>query len=187
MRKSTIIQEHFRFRQLSGVIQENNINNDVLKNIMKGYITAALWTEEERLKEEANQSQEQEYDKLDNEDSENTELDNLVKLQANMNKQNFDSFSEDNIDPNSLIQAYNDIKIFISNVPLQYIQEAIQDQGTERLGHDIWLTRNHHGAGFFDHNYDLDMEKALTKAAHDLKEVNLYLGDDGVLHFDNAN
>lgn len=183
--KKTVIQEFFRIRQLSGVIQENNISNDVLQSIMKGYITCALWTEEEKLKEEMGGGFEFD-DNDDLEDEENTDLDKLVKLQANMHKKNFHSFSEENIDANSLIQAYNDIKIFISNVRPEYIQLAIEDQGAERLGHDIWLTRNHHGAGFFDHSYDSEMEKSLTTAAHNLKEVNLYLGDDGYLYFDNV-
>lgn len=184
--KKTVIHEFFRLRQLSGIIQENNISNDVLQHIMKGYITAAIWTEEERLKEESGQSFEQEYDEMDATDFENTELDHLVKIQANMNNQSFDSFSENNIDADSLIQAYNDIKTFISNVNPEFIHIAIKEQGAERLGHDIWLTRNHHGAGFFDHSYDYDMEQALTKAAQELKEVNLYIGDDYMLHFDNA-
>lgn len=183
--KKSIIQEFFRNRTLSGIINENNISNDYLQDIMKGYITCALWTEEERLKEESNQGFEQEYDDMDNADEENTELDKLVKLQANMNK-NFQSFSEEDIDANSLIQAYNDIKTFISNVNPEYIKETLQEKGAEQLGHDIWLTRNRHGAGFFDHNYDPDMEKQLTMAAQALKEVNLYVGDDGVLYFDNA-
>ena len=186
--KKTVIHEFFRLRQLSGIIQENNLNNDTLKQIMKGYIAAAIWTEEERLKEDMNQGFEiDNNDEPDDfEDSDNPELEKLINIQANMNKKNFDSFSEEDIDPNSLIQAYLDIKKFISDVDPQYIQEAIHDQGTERLGHDIWLTRNRHGAGFFDHFYDSDMEQALTKAAQELKEVNLYIGDDYMLYFDNA-
>lgn len=181
----TIIEEFFKNRKLSGIIQESNLQNEILKDIMKGYITCAIWTEEERLKEDMNQGFEQDDDDFD-EESDNPELDKLIRLQANMNQKHFDSFSEEDIDPNSLIQAYLDIKKFISDVNPQYIQEAIHDQGTERLGHDIWLTRNHHGAGFFDHFYDSDMEQALTKAAQELKEVNLYIGDDYMLHFDNA-
>lgn len=186
LKMKKLIQEFFRNRELSGVIQENNIPNDILKEIMKGYIECAIWTEEEELKDQMNQGFEQEDDEND-EESNNPELDKLIRLQANMNQKHFDSFSEENIDANSLIQAYLDIKKFISNVPFEYIQEAIQENGTGRLGHDIWLTRNRHGAGFFDHTYDSDMEHALTKAASDLKEVYFYVGDDNLLHFSNTN
>lgn len=186
--KKTVIHEFFKNRKLSGVIQEGNLDNDILKSIMKGYITCALWTEEERLKDDMNQGFEiDNNDESDDfEDSNNPELEKLINIQANMNKKNFDSFSEEDIDANSLIQAYLDIKKFISNVNPEYIKEAIHEKGTERLGHDIWLTRNHHGAGFFDHFYEDDMEKSLTKAAQDLKEVDLYVGDDYLLHFSNA-
>lgn len=180
----TIIEEFFKNRKLSGIIQESNLQNEILKDIMKGYITCAIWTEEERLKEDMNQGFEQDNDEFD-EESDNPELDKLIRLQANMNQKHFDSFSEEDIDANSLIQAYSDIKTFISNVHPEYINQAINEEGAERLGHDIWLTRNHHGTGFFDHFYDSDMEKELTQAAHNLKEVDLYVGDDGVLHFSN--
>lgn len=33
-------------------------------------------------------------------------------------------------------------------------------------GHDFWLTRNRHGAGFWDGDYPEDVGKALTDAAH---------------------
>jgi hypothetical protein len=48
---------------------------------------------------------------------------------------------------------------------------------------DIWLTRNGHGSGFFDHSYDDDNEKKLMDAARSLKEKYLYIGDDNKLHF----
>jgi len=182
-----ILKEHFRNRILSGIINENqSLSNETLKEIMKGYIACAIWTEEDILKSEYGQGFEHEFDSLDSSDKESNELDKLIKIQSNMNKKTFDSFTEEDIDTDSIIQAYQDIKTFISNVNPQFIQIAIKEQGAERLGHDIWLTRNRHGAGFFDHSYDPDMEKALTKAAQDLKEVNLYIGDDGVLRFDNA-
>lgn len=51
----------------------------------------------------------------------------------------------------------------------------------EQVGHDFWLTRNHHGAGFWDRNLGEWGEK-LTKAAHSFGEVDLYVGDDGRVH-----
>ena len=57
------------------------------------------------------------------------------------------------------------------------IQET--GQSAEQCGHDLWLTRNGHGVGFWDRGYDLAIGDALTRAAHLAGERNLYLGDDG--------
>jgi len=48
----------------------------------------------------------------------------------------------------------------------------------EQAGHDFWLTRNKHGAGFWDRGLGLIGEN-LTAAAHAFGEVHLYVGDDG--------
>ena len=52
----------------------------------------------------------------------------------------------------------------------------------EQNGHDFWLTRNHHGAGFWDRGYAENIGNALTKAAHAFGEVSLTLGDDDKLY-----
>lgn len=48
----------------------------------------------------------------------------------------------------------------------------------ERAGHDFWLTRNHHGAGYWDGDWPEDVGERLTAASHACGEVNLYIGDD---------
>ena len=51
----------------------------------------------------------------------------------------------------------------------------------EALGHDLWLTRNGHGAGFW--NRDLgDLGDALTEAAKRQGSHDLYIGDDGLIY-----
>jgi hypothetical protein len=49
-------------------------------------------------------------------------------------------------------------------------------------GHDFWLTRNGHGAGFWDGDWKKDVGEALTAASKKYGEVNLYVGDDGKIH-----
>lgn len=50
-------------------------------------------------------------------------------------------------------------------------------------GHDFWLTRNHHGAGFWDrHGVPDDVGKRLTDAAHAFGPFSIYLGDDDMIH-----
>lgn len=48
-------------------------------------------------------------------------------------------------------------------------------------GLDFWLTRNGHGAGFWDRELG-PLGDRLTNAAHAYGEVDLYLGDDGVIY-----
>ncbi len=50
------------------------------------------------------------------------------------------------------------------------------------VAHDFWLTRNHHGAGFWDGDYPESIGKALTDLAHSFGECDLYIGDDGKLY-----
>lgn len=47
-------------------------------------------------------------------------------------------------------------------------------------GHDFWLTRNHHGSGFWDGDWPNGEE--LTKVAHSFGECSLYIGDDGKIY-----
>lgn len=50
-----------------------------------------------------------------------------------------------------------------------------------QCGHDFWLTRNHHGAGFWDRGLGEVGEK-LTEMAHAYGEADLYEGDDGLIY-----
>lgn len=53
---------------------------------------------------------------------------------------------------------------------------------SSKIGHDFWLTRNGHGSGFFDGDYDDDIGEALTDIAQSFGEAYLYLGDDDKLY-----
>ncbi len=60
----------------------------------------------------------------------------------------------------------------------------LYDHGTSstaNAGHDFWLTRNRHGAGFWDRGDEAVYER-LTQAAHAYGEVSLYLGDDNLIY-----
>jgi len=52
----------------------------------------------------------------------------------------------------------------------------------ERAGHDFWLTRNGHGAGFWDGDWPEKPGERLTDAAEAFGEVWLYVGDDGLIY-----
>lgn len=51
----------------------------------------------------------------------------------------------------------------------------------ELAGHDLWLTRNGHGAGFWDRGTG-EAGELLTAAARALGGIDLYVGDDGRVH-----
>ena len=50
-----------------------------------------------------------------------------------------------------------------------------------RAGADFWLTRNGHGAGFWDGDWSADGDR-LTAAAEVYGGIDLYIGDDGRIH-----
>lgn len=51
----------------------------------------------------------------------------------------------------------------------------------ERAGHDFWLTRNGHGAGFWDEGLGA-LGNDLTKASKAYGSCDLYVGDDGKVY-----
>lgn len=50
-----------------------------------------------------------------------------------------------------------------------------------QAGHDFWLTRNGHGAGFWDGDWP-DNGVKLTEASVACGTVDLYVGDDGKVY-----
>lgn len=59
------------------------------------------------------------------------------------------------------------------------LREAKLDD--DAIGHNFWLNRNGHGAGFWDLGLGAVGER-LNKAAHSFGSVDLYVGDDGKIH-----
>lgn len=64
----------------------------------------------------------------------------------------------------------------------RYFQDGNTADLAEIDGHqagvDFWLTRNHHGAGFWDRGHGPKGDR-LTTAAHVYGSTDLYRGDDG--------
>jgi len=73
---------------------------------------------------------------------------------------------------NSKIEIYNFIK-----KAQQEASDELSTYDSETLGHNLWLSRNGHGAGFFDDNND-----KLQNLARSMKPVDIYLGDDGKVY-----
>jgi hypothetical protein len=64
----------------------------------------------------------------------------------------------------------------------EYCESRVDNTIDEKAGHDFWLTRNGHGAGFWDGDWAEPAATKLTDAAHAMGEVNLYVGDDGKVY-----
>lgn len=59
-------------------------------------------------------------------------------------------------------------------------KEYVKHRGWDSLGHDFWLTRNGHGAGFWDRGLG-PLGQRLTDAAKVYGEANLYVRDDELI------
>lgn len=59
--------------------------------------------------------------------------------------------------------------------------EDLAEIAPEMIGHDFYLTRNGHGAGFWDRGLG-EIGDRLTSAAHAYGTSELYAGDDGKLY-----
>lgn len=57
----------------------------------------------------------------------------------------------------------------------------LRDMDPAQAGHDFLLTRDHHGAGFWDRGLG-DRGDRLTKASHPYGDSGFYVGDDGQVH-----
>lgn len=84
------------------------------------------------------------------------------------------SFSED-----AQAQTTEDVTRFIAE-NLEYIRAFMEvtGRGWGDVGHDIALTRNHHGTGFWDRGAAGPAVDALVAASHALGAVYPYLSDD---------
>lgn len=94
-----------------------------------------------------------------------------------------ESYGIEDILESSMIEIRRDCQKFYN----ENMRDLVSANATpEQWGHDFWLTRNRHGAGFWDRENNLYTEDArdrLTEAAHACGEQILYVGDDNFLHY----
>jgi hypothetical protein len=75
-------------------------------------------------------------------------------------------------DPQSKDNALKDIQAFVKQAG-QIAPEELKTYSDKQLGHNLWLSRNGHGAGFFD-----DKNNKLQDIARNMKGKYIYSGDD---------
>ena len=90
--------------------------------------------------------------------------------------ENFDAHSFDEMAVDSLKRSISDCKSFQEEQAAQLSQAYEMPGYTDsQAGHDFCLTRNWHGAGFWDRGLPEKLGQALTKASHEYGEIGLYL------------
>lgn len=95
-------------------------------------------------------------------------------------------YSFDDIPPETWEKAKTDCRKFLEGNGLLDF-ENLEDYNASDAGHDFWLTRNRHGAGFWDRTQleADDLGDKLTQYIHDnFKEINLIVGGDGKLYLE---
>lgn len=93
-----------------------------------------------------------------------------------------ETYDVDDIDDDTMRSMRDDCEDFItSNLDLlQKTEESIAGYSVDYMaqGRDFWLSRNGHGAGFFDHGWE-DVWRELQAAARVYGTVNLSPTEDG--------
>jgi hypothetical protein len=92
-----------------------------------------------------------------------------------------DSYSISDIAASSIKSAKADLDSFVAKAG-----DILDNYDDKKIGHDFWLTRNGHGAGFWDGDYEEnegDGDK-LTEISKEFSELNPYVGDDGKVYIE---
>lgn len=90
-----------------------------------------------------------------------------------------DHYGPDDLAASTLRAVHRDVAAFIDHLEADNVDAT--SIGPTQMGHDLWLTRNHHGAGFWDRGTG-KLGQTLTAIAHGLGEADWYLGDDGHIY-----
>lgn len=89
-------------------------------------------------------------------------------------------FTLADIGPEVMDPSREDVRAFLDLLE----SEGVEWRGhvsMDQMGMDFWLTRNHHGAGFWDRGLG-DLGDVLTKWAHSYGSADLYVADDGTVN-----
>lgn len=152
LRASDYEEAKRKFPNAKWAVETGPSESDI-DDMLDGYITCALWSTNDESDESGGEPLDENYDETDLADE------TRATMRADVEK--------------------------FARANAQVIAEAFRTGPRcdwSHAGHDLWLTRNHHGAGFWDGDWPKDVGEKLTKAAHAFGEVNLYVGDDGKIY-----
>lgn len=123
----------------------------------RSYVGAALWS-----------STDDEGEPLDA----NFDIDDIAEITIEAMRTDCEKFYTANVDA-----------IHCDDAPLSNSFEgATAAREAAMAGHDLWLTRCGHGAGFWDGDWPEPFASQLDSAARAFGNVDLYIGDDGKIH-----
>lgn len=91
------------------------------------------------------------------------------------------NYSTEDLAPETMIRIEQDCNEFLERAE-NLVPELLDNYNLSDIGHDFWLTRNRHGAGFWDGDYNKEDGEALTKLAYSFGEIDPYVGDDGKIY-----
>lgn len=93
------------------------------------------------------------------------------------------NYGAEDLAPETLDKMRQDCRLFISRNEIYLNWKHPQYTVEEQAGHDFWLTRNGHGAGFWDRDFiEKRARDILTESSKRFGEVYLYVGDDGMIY-----
>jgi hypothetical protein len=90
-----------------------------------------------------------------------------------------DNYGPDDLAPEAFESMREDVTDFLASCWNDDVDLSPIEPG--QIGHDFWLTRNHHGAGFWDRGLG-ELGEELTRRAQAYGSSDLYIGDDGTLY-----
>lgn len=134
-----------------------------LDTFTTAYIECALWSSHDNANEQGGEPLDANYD-----------IDDLTPECLEQIKKDCQDFQTTFA---ALLQSAYEYK---SDMDLRE-RNSVPDYTTEKAGHDFWLTRNRHGAGFWDRGLGA-IGQQLTDMAHPYGEFNLYVTDDGKIN-----
>lgn len=113
-------------------------------------------------------------------------IDALFFTETGPDSPEFDDYGFYDFAPETLTRIITDCASFeLSNKALLNKADEVSQGGytSEQAGHDLWLTRNRHGAGFWDRGLH-DIGEALAEKAQAMGELSLVLWDDKKLYLE---
>lgn len=156
-RKTGLKSLHAAKLAISKHIKENP-GRDNIDEFTKGYIICALWSSNDNSDDQGGRA-------LD----ENHDIDDISIETLKQMVEDCTDFQKAN---KALLRKYCELRAKFTSPEYSPIECA---------GHDFWLTRNGHGAGFWDRGNNIVFDK-LTQAAKVYSGVDLYIGDDGKIY-----
>lgn len=93
-----------------------------------------------------------------------------------------ENYSVEDFSPLAMAQIWRDCRNF------QEAANGLIEDKQAQAGHDFWLTRNGHGAGFWDRPevYGEQNAEILTRISKACGGLNAIVGDDEMLHVEAA-